>query len=166
MKQVFIGLGSNIGNKHKHLHTAIGHIQAIPQTTLIAVSTFYVTPAWGNIHQEDFLNACVQVQTLLTADTLMRYLLAIEEGMGRVRSEHKWQPRIIDLDILDYNQEVICTDIVTTPHPYLDQRLFALLPLQELFPAYIHPVLRISIQEMIENIKSNPSREAYNLTKS
>ncbi|MCS7075104.1 MAG: 2-amino-4-hydroxy-6-hydroxymethyldihydropteridine diphosphokinase [Bacteroidia bacterium] len=149
MKRVFIGLGSNIGDRHRHLHTAIRHIEVIPRSTLIAVSTFYCTPAWGNVNQEDFLNACVQIHTYLSADVLMRYLLTIEESMGRVRGRDKWQPRTIDLDILDYNQEIFESNLVIVPHPYLHQRLFALLPLQELYPEYVHPRLNLSIQDLI-----------------
>lgn len=153
MKNVFIGLGSNIGNKHQHLHTAIHHIQAMPQTILKAVSRFYITPAWGNIHQEDFLNACVHIQTQLNPQTCMQYLLAIEENMGRIRNEQKWQPRIIDLDILDYNNEIIHSEIVNVPHIYLHERLFALLPLQELYPEYVHPVLKKPISVLISAIQ-------------
>ncbi len=149
MKNVFIGLGSNIGDKHQNLHRAIHHIQAMPQTKLIAVSSFYPTKAWGNTEQEDFLNACVHIQTYLNAQTCMQYLLAIEENMGRIRTADKWQPRIIDLDILDFNSEVIHTQTVTAPHPYLHERMFALLPLQELFPSYIHPVLKKPVQDII-----------------
>lgn len=149
-KNVFIGLGTNLGDKHQNLHRAIHHIQAMPNTKLLAVSAFYLTKAWGNTQQEDFLNACVHVQTTLEASTCMRYLLAIEENMGRTRTEDKWQPRIIDLDILDFNQEVIHTETIITPHAYLHERLFALLPLQELSPDYIHPIHKKSIQEMIQ----------------
>lgn len=149
MKNVFIGLGSNIGDTHKNLHRALHHIQAMPQTKVIAVSGFYTTKAWGNTEQQDFLNACVYVQTMLSADTCMQYLLAIEENMGRKRTEQKWQPRIIDLDILDFNSEVIQTETITAPHPYLHERLFALLPLQEMCPNYVHPVLKKNIQELI-----------------
>lgn len=149
MKNVFIGLGSNIHDKCRNLHSAVHHIEVMPQTKLVAVSAFYPTKAWGNIHQEDFLNACVWVRTELNAETCMQYLLAIEQNMGRKRTEAKWQPRIIDLDILDFNSELIQTETVTVPHPYLHERLFALLPLQELFPDYVHPVLKKPIQEFI-----------------
>jgi 2-amino-4-hydroxy-6-hydroxymethyldihydropteridine diphosphokinase len=149
MKNVFIGLGSNIPDKHIHLHRAVHHIQAMPQTKVIAVSGFYNTKAWGNTQQEDFLNACVHVQTKLDAQTCMYYLLAIEENMGRKRSTNKWQPRIIDLDILDFNLEIIQTQTVISPHPYLHERLFALLPLQEVYPDYVHPLLKKSIHELI-----------------
>lgn len=153
-KNVFIGLGTNLGNKHQNLHRAIYHIQAMPHTKLLAVSTFYLTKPWGNTQQEDFLNACVHIQTTLDASTCMRYLLAIEENMGRTRTEDKWQPRIIDLDVLDFNREIIHTETIITPHPYLQERLFALLPLQELFPDYIHPVYQENIQEMINKLKN------------
>jgi len=152
MENAFIGLGSNIGDRHQHLHRAIHHIEAMPQTKIIAVSTFYVTPAWGNVHQEDFLNACVHIQTHLSAQTCMQYLLVIEENMGRVRKGDKWQPRIIDLDILDFNHEIISTEFVTIPHTYLHERLFALLPLQEVCPEYVHPVLKKNINELIHTL--------------
>lgn len=154
MKNVFIGLGSNIADKHIHLHRAIHHIQAMPQTKLIAVSSFYLTKAWGNTAQDDFLNACAHVQTQLDAQTCMQYLLAIEENMGRVRTAEKWQPRIIDLDILDFNSEIIDTNTVIAPHPYMQERLFVLLPLQEIYPNYVHPVLKKPIEELIAHISS------------
>ena len=116
----------------KHLSKKIGKI--------IRTSRLYETAAWGKTDQPDFLNQVIVVQTILNAEDCIEKILSIEELMGRVRTE-KNAPRIIDIDILYFGKEIIDNKKLTVPHPAMQYRRFVLIPLNELSPAFVHPVL-------------------------
>lgn len=149
--RVFIGLGSNMRDKAKQLETALSKMQQ-NGITILNKSTCIETQPWGNIEQEMFLNQVVEVETILTPTYLMDTLLRIEEEMGRVR-EIKWGPRVIDLDILLFGNQVIYEETLVVPHPYMAERLFVLESLQEIAPHFIHPVKQLSIRELYEKQK-------------
>jgi 2-amino-4-hydroxy-6-hydroxymethyldihydropteridine diphosphokinase len=111
-------------------------------------SCLYQTAAWGNTHQPDFLNQVIIVSTALTADQTMQNILAIEEKMGRVRTE-KNAPRIIDIDILFFNRDIIHSAILDVPHPQIQNRRFVLVPLNQLSPNLKHPVLHKTIHQLL-----------------
>ncbi|HMJ48610.1 MAG TPA: 2-amino-4-hydroxy-6-hydroxymethyldihydropteridine diphosphokinase, partial [Ferruginibacter sp.] len=113
-------------------------------------SHLYNTAPWGNINQPDFLNQVLIVSTRLPALETMKAILAIEEKIGRVRTV-KNAPRIIDIDILFFDKDIINESILTVPHPALANRMFVLVPLNELSPAFIHPVLKKSIHYLLKN---------------
>ncbi|MCW3120055.1 MAG: folK [Chitinophagaceae bacterium] len=114
------------------------------------LSSLYETAAWGNTDQPSFLNQALEVETLLTAKDLMRKILKIEKNMGRVRKE-KYGPRIIDIDILLFNEEIYDYSFLKIPHPELQNRRFALLPLAEIAPGIVHPGLNKTIARLLSD---------------
>jgi len=135
-----IGLGANLGDAPATLRAAIQVLAGLPGTQLLASSRLYRSPAWGNEAQPDFVNAAVALQTELPAPQLLEQLLAIEQQFGRVRETGQhWGPRLLDLDLLLYAQQVIDLPQLKVPHPFLHQRGFALLPLADVAPQALIP---------------------------
>jgi len=149
MNKAFIILGSNMGNKMAHLQMAI-ELMNLQNISLIQQSSIYKTDAWGNTDQDDFYNQVIEVATELSAKILLQTLLDIETKMGRTRNQ-KWEARIIDLDILYFNNEVIDTEKLKVPHPYLHVRKFTLIPLSEIAAYYIHPIFNKTNAELLTN---------------
>lgn len=125
----YISLGSNLNDPKKQLQTAMAHIQTIPHTTIIKQSNPSKTKPIGPQNQPDFINQVIAVETQLTAHELLYALQAIENKMGRVR-ELRWGPRIIDLDILLFGDEIIMTEDLVVPHPEINNRAFLMELLQ------------------------------------
>lgn len=155
--EAYISLGSNMGNKKENLEKAISELSQVKDTFVTKKSEIIETEPFGYKEQDDFLNACVGIKTLLPARELLKELLAIEKRMGRER-KIKWGPRIIDLDIIFYGKEVIEEDDLIVPHPYMEYREFVLKPLEEIIPNFVHPLLmkRVSMlrKELEENEKN------------
>jgi 2-amino-4-hydroxy-6-hydroxymethyldihydropteridine diphosphokinase len=148
MNQVFLGLGTNVGDRMFQINEALAQLSAVlGQVT--AQSSIYATQAWGLTEQDDFLNAVVQIETHLNVEDVLQQIQSIEQSMGRDRSI-KWGPRTIDIDILFFNDEIIEKEHLTVPHPLLQERLFVLQPMLEIAPNYIHPKLAASIEALIE----------------
>ncbi|SEM15028.1 2-amino-4-hydroxy-6-hydroxymethyldihydropteridinediphosphokinase [Syntrophus gentianae] len=120
--------------------------------TLLRCSSFYRTEPVGFVDQEDFVNAVAEVRTVLTARALLQALQQIETEMGRVRTT-RWGPRIIDLDILLFGQEVVQEGDLVIPHPELHRRRFVLVPLNELASYVIHPSFGVSIQGLMQRLQ-------------
>lgn len=149
MNKAVIILGSNMGNKLAHLQQAIEHIK-VNNSLLVKQSSIYKTAAWGNTEQDDFYNQVIEINTELSAENLLKTLLQIETQMGRTRNQ-KWEARIIDLDILYYNSEIIDTENLKVPHPYLHVRRFTLIPLVQIDPEFIHPVFQQTNAALLAN---------------
>lgn len=147
MNKVYLLLGSNIGDAQKHLSAARKQIGK-NIGTISRASSVYSTAAWGNTAQPDFLNQVLVVETSLSAEQTMHTILATEAKMGRIRTE-KNAPRVIDIDILFYNKDIIQTALLTVPHPLLQERNFVLVPLNELSPGLVHPVLKKTIHQLL-----------------
>ena len=128
----YVGLGSKLDNPIAQLQTAKAALSMLPRTRLERCSSFYRTAPVGYAEQSDFLNAVCRLSTELDAVMLVEHLLAIEVQHGRVERKQKWGPRILDLDLLLYDQSVMSTQGVTVPHPRLHERAFVLYPLSEL----------------------------------
>lgn len=111
-------------------------------------SGYYRTAAWGKRDQPDFLNQVIVVETKLNAPETMQAILHIEKKMGRLRTT-KNAARIIDIDILFFNKDIMDTEFLTVPHPFIQQRRFVLIPLNELSPLFIHPVLKKTIHQLL-----------------
>ena len=144
---VFISLGGNLGNtleifknSYLEIEKKIGRITAF--------SKIYQTAAWGKTDQPDFLNQVIEVATSLDATETLQRILSIEKSMGRIRTE-KNAPRVIDIDILFFNNEIITRSDLTVPHPEIQNRRFVLTPLYEIAPQMIHPLLNKSIEQLL-----------------
>lgn len=134
----FLGLGSNLGDRLLNLDRAEEYLRLNPRLRIIEKSSIMETKPWGNEMQPDFLNYVMKIETELKANALLEMILAIEKKMGRTR-DIKWGPRLIDIDILFYGQEIFRDGYLVIPHPYLLQRDFILKALLEIAPDWIHP---------------------------
>jgi 2-amino-4-hydroxy-6-hydroxymethyldihydropteridine diphosphokinase len=134
----YIGLGSNLQDPYQQVKQASASLENLPNSAVQSVSSYYQSPALGPADQPDYINRVVAVKTTLTAEQLLDCLQAIEKAQGRVRSLH-WGPRVIDLDILLFDNEIISTPRLTVPHAGLTQRAFFLYPLAEIAPHLVLP---------------------------
>lgn len=131
---IFVGMGTNIGSsaeKRRIMTLALHHMRITPATRLLATSSLYETPPWGDLDQPDFTNAVVAIKSQLSPLDLLRHLKRIEKRLGR-QKRRRWGPREIDLDILLYGQVIIDLPQLRIPHPHMAQRAFVTVPLQEI----------------------------------
>lgn len=148
MNKTYLLLGTNLGNRLQNLQQAI--VQIIAKVgRLEQQSPVYKTAAWGLKNQQAFYNQVLLLATPLKAQVLLRTVLAIEKDMGRIRKK-KWGERLIDIDVLYFNNAVIHTTHLTIPHPYLHKRRFTLVPLVTIAPDYMHPLLKKSNTQLLE----------------
>ena len=163
MTRSYILFGSNQGDKEALLEQACTLINN-KCGILVERSSAYTTEPWGFEAEEWFLNELLVVETELEPDELMDRLLEIEKELGRVRfPEHKgYTSRTVDLDILYYGDKVINTEKVTVPHPRLHLRKFALLPLCELIPDYLHPIFNVSQEELLQQCPDTSTVQQLN----
>ncbi|MEE4331299.1 MAG: 2-amino-4-hydroxy-6-hydroxymethyldihydropteridine diphosphokinase [Wenzhouxiangella sp.] len=134
MNPVWVGLGSNIGSSRQALKRALASLDALSDTRLVEVSPCYRTPPWGVTEQPDFLNAVAKLSTRLEPIELLQALKAIERELDRSEDGPRWGPREIDLDILIYADRIVNLPELVVPHPYLAQRAFVLVPLNDIAP--------------------------------
>nr|WP_294794865.1 2-amino-4-hydroxy-6-hydroxymethyldihydropteridine diphosphokinase [uncultured Mucilaginibacter sp.] len=146
MNDVFLLLGSNLGDRKLLLQTAIGEI-AKRVGRIQKESAIYETQSWGKTDEPDYLNQVVFLKTGLPANIVLNQILEIEADMGRKRDE-KWGSRLIDIDILFYNSELIKQDGLQIPHPELHNRRFTLEPLAEIAPDLVHPQFHKSMLQL------------------
>lgn len=136
--RVYLGLGSNMGDKEENLAYAIYLIELTEKIIVTRQSSLYITAPWGKTDQDEFLNQVIEIETGMTPLELLDVLQKIEIKLGRLRNE-KWGPRVIDLDILLFGEEIIALQELVIPHPHLYARLFVLIPLQEIAPQLVFP---------------------------
>jgi 2-amino-4-hydroxy-6-hydroxymethyldihydropteridine diphosphokinase len=157
MKKVFLGIGTNLGDRETNLKNAIEKI-AENIGPILKSSSVYETDPWGFTSDNLFFNMVVEVKTRLTPAGVLGAILQIEVLLGRTRSEKKYSSRVIDIDILLYENYVIDEVSLRIPHPLIHERKFVLVPLCEIAPEFIHPVLGKSIRVLLEECtdQSNP----------
>jgi 2-amino-4-hydroxy-6-hydroxymethyldihydropteridine diphosphokinase len=149
MNVVFLSLGGNLGNRSENLNRAIEHIKAIG-AKIIKVSSLYETAAWGSTSTKKYLNQVIQIGTSLTAHQLLKETLSIEKRMGRVRTSDRNTDRVIDIDLLFFNNDVSNSKTLHIPHPRIQLRKFVLIPLNEIAAKFIHPVLNQPIKTLLK----------------
>lgn len=152
MAIVYIGLGSNLGDRLGFIQQAVQMLDFHDAIKVLETSSFYETEPYGVKDQEWFINAAVKVETSLTPVEVLRVCQHIEEKLGRKR-EMKWGPRVIDLDILLYDEQIIADDILTIPHPATYDRACCIVPLLEIAEELIHPILQKDMDEIYQNLE-------------
>jgi len=151
--RAFIGIGSNLGDRKANYLEAIDRMQKLPGTRIVKQSSLYESEPLGDA-KTWFVNAVVELETEFSAAELLKRLKAIEAAMGRKRARGKrWGSRIIDLDILFFNNEIIDKRTLKVPHPELQHRRFVLAPLAELAPQLVHPRLGVTVSELLAGLK-------------
>lgn len=161
MAIVYIGLGSNIGDRVGYIQQSCKMLNDIESIQIVKCSSFYETEPYGYKEQEWFINAIVKVKTDLSADNLLDVCSDIEKRLGRCRCKNqiKWGPRTIDLDILFYDDKVISTEFLQIPHPFVQLRACSLVPMLEIASKLVHPVLKKTIEDLHNDLE-NPE-EVY-----
>lgn len=149
MNKAFLCLGGNLGNREENLKSAINSIEK-KVGTITKVSSVYETAAWGNTDQPAYLNQVLEINTELSSTELLITCLEVEKELGRTRNV-KWENRLIDIDILFFNTEIIDLPELKIPHPLLHQRAFVLKPLNEIATEFLHPILNKKVKELFEN---------------
>ena len=149
MVKTYLALGTNLGDRPANLRAAIEALS--PEINVIAESKVYETPPWGFENQPDFLNMAVKCETTLEPESLLKRLKRLEVQLGREQS-FRWGPRLIDIDILFYDNLILKSKSLTIPHPRLHERAFVLVPLADIAPDFIHPVLKKTIQELLTGV--------------
>jgi 2-amino-4-hydroxy-6-hydroxymethyldihydropteridine diphosphokinase len=139
VNSAFISIGSNIGERLLHLKDAVRALHTHNEVSVLSVSSIYETAPVGYTDQEDFLNIVIEIKTSLDAYNLLSVCQEIEQELGRIRTV-RWGPRIVDLDILLYNNDNINAENLIIPHPRMHERAFVLIPLLEIAPDAVHPV--------------------------
>ena len=151
MATVYIGIGSNLGERKANIERAISML-ADSGIHIIARSSLHETAPWGVTDQPMFINAALKAETALSPFDLLTALKSIERRMGRLFEQERWGPRIIDLDILLYDDDVVDTRELKIPHPHMHERAFVLAPLKEIAPDAMHPTLCKSVSELLKRL--------------
>lgn len=155
MSTVYLGLGTNLGDRIANLDRAVEGLRG--GVTITAVSPLYETDAWGIEEQPDFLNMCVSGVTVLNPHDLLRYVKELEGLLGRIPSQ-RWGPRLIDIDILFYGTLIMQEPELIIPHIGLVERASVLVPLADIAPDFMHPKEFMRISELLENVDASGVR--------
>ena len=150
MKRVFLGLGSNVGDKKKNIETAVKLLSE--KIYNIKMADIYISKAVGYENQEEFLNTAISGFTDLDVEELFKFIKKVEKEAGR-KFRFRWGPREIDIDILFYNDLIFENEQIQIPHPRIQERDFVLKPLLDLDENLIHPVLKKSVKTLLNQLK-------------
>jgi 2-amino-4-hydroxy-6-hydroxymethyldihydropteridine diphosphokinase len=156
MKKVFLGLGTNLGDREKNLQGALDKIAEFIGI-IFSRSSVYETEPWGFQSSDHFLNMVIGVETNLNPSGLLGRLLMIESLLGRLRDGKQYSSRIIDIDILLYGSQKVDIISLKIPHPRMHERKFVLVPLCEIAPDFVHPVFGKSMNELLKECKDEGS---------
>lgn len=148
MTTVYLSFGSNMGDREQQINDALNLLNTLPETKVTKISSLYETAPVGGVEQDDFLNGVVALETNLSPIELLDNIQAIELKLNRVRKIH-WGPRTIDLDIVLFGDLVMDSERLKVPHPFMHERSFVLIPLNEIASQAIHPVLNKKISDIV-----------------
>ena len=149
MQAIYLGLGTNLGDRAANLQAAV--IGLAKELVITAVSPLYQTAPWGVTDQPDFINMCLAAETALSPIELLNFIKDLEVEIGRLPSK-RWGPRLIDIDLLFYANQILETENLKIPHPELAERAFVLCPLADIAPNFVHPVLRQTIAALAAKV--------------
>ena len=158
--QVYIGVGSNLGNKKENFLEALLRVAKLPDTRILKESSLYESEPIGDA-KEWYVNGAIEIETKFKPEMLLKKFKNIERAMGRKKVKKRWGARIIDLDILLYDAAIVKKKILRIPHPEMPSRKFVLLPLSEIAPQVIHPELGVTISELLINVKDDKKIHLY-----
>ena len=151
---VCLSTGSNMGDKRKTIEDAIKALDNDRKCKIKKASKLFCSTAYGGITQDEFLNGAVLMKTLYTPNELLRKIHEIEKSAKRERKQH-WGPRTLDLDIIFYDDLIICTDSLQIPHVDMQNRDFVLKPLSQIAPSFVHPIFKKTVQQLYEDVKKS-----------
>lgn len=157
MPRAYLSIGSNLGDRINYINKAIEKLKQ-NNIKIIKSSNIIETEPYGYKEQGKFLNMAVEIDSDLEPFELMKLISKIESELGRIRTK-RWGPRVIDIDIIFYNSLIINEPDLKIPHPDMQNRFFVLKPLQEIAPDFVHPVLKKTITELLENLNSEGKSE-------
>ncbi|MFA6413093.1 MAG: 2-amino-4-hydroxy-6-hydroxymethyldihydropteridine diphosphokinase [Syntrophales bacterium] len=160
----YIGVGSNLEEPLRQCQLALQKLDAVNGTRILRTSSFYRTEPVGVTEQDPFINTVAEIRTELSARTLLGALKAIEQEMGR-RESLRWGPRVIDLDILLYGQDIVQEEDLVIPHPEFHKRRFVLAPLCEISSYVIHPAFGITMQGLLTRLGDDEVRDVVKIQK-
>lgn len=160
MNKAYLLLGSNEGDRLLWLSKGVSLLKN--RSTLLATSAIYSTAAWGVEDQPDFLNMAICIETTLTPQQLLEDILNIEKQLGRQRTV-KWGQRILDIDILFYNDDIVDEPTLSIPHPFIQYRRFALVPMNDIAPDLLHPKLNKTITQLLVDCEDKLQAEKTQL---
>ena len=149
--RVYLSIGSNLGNKKSYLDFAITALKENSKIKVNRISSYISTKPYGYTDQDEFLNGCIEIETIYSPHMLLNIINKIENNAGRKREIH-WGPRTLDIDIILFENEIIHDSKLTIPHIDMENRLFVLEPLSEIAPYAINPITNMSIKSMYENL--------------
>lgn len=155
---VYLGLGSNLGNREQYIQDAVAYIKDMPNVKDVTLSEIIETEPVGGPPQNNFLNAVLKLLYKGTPEELLDSIHIIETKLGRERKE-KWGPRTIDIDILFFGDKIINKPNLTIPHPLLNKRRFVLVPFIQIDPDFVHPVYKKSIKKLLEELEKYEKKD-------
>lgn len=158
---VFIGIGTNQGDKLANIRFALSEIDQLDSSSVEKISSIYETLPMGEVQQENFLNAVIKIKTILSIERLFLFLKSTEKKAGRIKRE-RWGPRELDLDILFYDDIIYNENELIIPHSGIIERDFVLVPLIEIEPNLIHPISKVALSEFLKRLETKKILNKFN----